>query len=81
MAEPLQITIELLNYLQAAGYQSLLLKFGDQVYIPRKEKANELMEIISTVPFKEDDILSVSDAINMFYELDLETQYISNIFD
>lgn len=81
MAQPLKITIELLKYIQAEGYQSLLLKFGKQNYIPRKEGADELMGNSSTVPLKEDEILSVSDAINFFHELELENQYIFNIFE
>lgn len=81
MAQALLIQIDFLKYLQAEGYHSLLLKFGEQIYIPMKSDADDLMAKISIVPFREDEVLSVSDAIDFFYELGLEDQYILNIFE
>lgn len=76
----LKITLKLLVFLQLHGYKALLLRYGQDTYIPVSEELDELMENISTIPLQEDEAISISDAINLFEELELADKEVVNIF-
>ncbi len=77
----LSITLKLLFFLKDKGYRSLLLKYGEDTYIPVLEGMDQLLEKISILPFKEDQVIDIKDAIELFEELELSEKEIVNIFE
>ncbi|GEM_PF-982626 len=76
-----KITLKLLAFLQEQGYKSILLRFGQDTYVPIFEEMDELMENISMVPLQEDQVISIPDAIAFFVELELSEKEIHNLFE
>ncbi|CDS93687.1 hypothetical protein BN1088_1431633 [Sphingobacterium sp. PM2-P1-29] len=81
MNKTLIITKELLMYLQRENFTVLLLKFGEDVYIPLHQNIDQVINTMSAVPFKEDELITISDAIEMFDELDFSNKLMFNIFE
>lgn len=81
MNESLKLTPELLKYLQTEGYCCLFRRFGETVFEPRKENIDELAGEINTAPMREDELITISDALSQFDELELEDQELANIFE
>lgn len=81
MQKPLIITKELLLYLESEQYTVLLLKFGEDVYIPLKENIEEVIGSMSSEPFSEDQLITIPYAIEIFDELDFSNKEMLNIFE
>ncbi|MEN5232450.1 hypothetical protein [Sphingobacterium faecium] len=81
MQKPLIITKELLSYLESEHYTVLLLKFGENVYIPLKENIEDVIGSMSCEPFREDQLLTIPYAIAIFDELDFSNKIMLNIFE
>lgn len=81
MNKTLVITKELLMYLKRENYTVLLLKFGEDVYIPLNENIDQVISTMSAVPFREDELIAISDAIEMFDELDFSNKLMLDIFE
>ncbi|GEM63937.1 hypothetical protein SF1_19190 [Sphingobacterium faecium NBRC 15299] len=77
----LKITLKLLEFFQEKGYQAILLRHGQDTYIPVFEDLYELTEKISMIPLQEDQVISISDAIDLFDELELADKEIINVFE
>ena len=71
VANTLKITLELLYHLDEAGYQSLLMNYGEDAYVPMKVSMDELVGDISMVALREDYPISICEAIERFEELHL----------
>lgn len=72
--DTLKITLELLHHLDGAGYQSLLMDYGEDAYVPMKVSMDELVGDINMVALREDYPIPIIEAIERFEELDLQDQ-------
>lgn len=81
MKQTLSLTIELLTYLQGEGYQFIVLRYGANVFEPRKEDVDDIVEILNLAPMHEDDAIAIEDAITQFDELELAEKEILNVFN
>ncbi|MNJ95321.1 hypothetical protein D3C87_130310 [compost metagenome] len=80
MKQQIPITIELLKFLKNEGYQVLVQKFGTEVYVPSKSDLQSLGERVNDVPFQEDSLIGIDDALSYYDELELSQKQILDIF-
>lgn len=80
MKQQIPITVELLKFLKNDGYQVLVQKFGTEVYVPSKSDLQAMSECTNDVPFQEDSLIGIDEAIAYYDELELSQKQIQDIF-
>lgn len=81
MNREFNITREILSYLEKEKYQTLVRTFDSNTFVPYKVDAVIMVDYISTVPLKEDEMITIRDAIEFFDDLGLDGMMMIDIFE